>query len=546
MPNVKDLDLLAKSLSGDWKSRIELFKKFVWDSPHVRKLGVQYHGIEDFLHDCFTNVLRSGHAYDGEQDFADWVETVAAWTALERQRVRPDGPGVTGRVRLSAGIEGDEPGDRARLASYVPPRSGAADTLPSRIAAVVGEPQFTLLRKRTLEGSTWDDLAGATGKPLTTIGPLMVRAVERLARFFGAPPPLNDDLEPVFSWVVQDDAKSSHANPAKPKGRILPMQLDPAFYTVTPDMRKIGLGMPNEVRTLALWDAARATTPPGDALREHLAKCNYCADLLRALLLMDRALKSGPDTDFLLCPGGFSLLRTSDEAYAALDQHLDQCAVCREERARFLGAGEEGTEQVDVVSAKPGSGLRWNHKLVWAAAAVALLAGGGYLIQRHYSVPATEEAAPLNASEPLPIPTTTVTKRYSDLAQPVSLDDKKMLASVLSRDMFTFNEALAKFKRHQVTDALLTVAPIADRDPGAQMLHAIGQYQLQETTAGYREMLKAEAMSPRNSFRCWATLQCALIAGDQKVIDQEIEHLLLDPEYAARARELEVRVKARG
>ena len=58
-------------------------------------------------------------------------------------------------------------------------------------------------------------------------------------------------------------------------------------------------------------------------------------------------------------------------------------------------------------------------------------------------------------------------------------------------------------------------------------------------------MLKAEAMQPRNSFRCWTMLQCALIVGDLKVAEREAEHLASDPEYAARAKAVLERARAR-
>jgi hypothetical protein len=55
---------------------------------------------------------------------------------------------------------------------------------------------------------------------------------------------------------------------------------------------------------------------------------------------------------------------------------------------------------------------------------------------------------------------------------------------------------------------------------------------------GYAAMLRAEATPPRNSFRCWAMLQAALIVGDLKVVAREVDHLSSDPEYAARANSL--------
>jgi hypothetical protein len=324
------------------------------------------------------------------------------------------------------------------------------------------------------------------------------------------------------------------------------MQLDPGFYPVTADMRKIGLNVPQEARTLALWDSARAATPPPDAMRDHLAKCNYCADTLRAMLLMDRALKSGPEANFLLCPGGFTLLSLGDETSPTFDRHLDECPICRNEQAQYLGAAEMGAESKPGGLANLGSGATWGVKIGWIAAAVVLLVIL-YFVGQHYSAASHETASsPVqDAAEPPP-PSVAINPRYSDLAQPIPIEDKRMLASVSSRDLFTFNEAVLRFKRHQVTDAMLMIAPLSTTDPGALMLHAIGQFELQAAAEGYREMLKSEAMTPRNSFRCWAALQCAIMVGDKKVVDQEVSHLSSDPEYAARAKDLAARMKARG
>src|ERR1700733_7736328 len=108
MSATQDLDIFKRSLAGDRRARMEFFKKFILENSHVRAYGVAYRQMDDFLHDCFANVLRTGHTFAEEQDLGDWVESVAAWTALERRRFRDSGnTSVTGRVRLCAGIEGD-------------------------------------------------------------------------------------------------------------------------------------------------------------------------------------------------------------------------------------------------------------------------------------------------------------------------------------------------------------------------------------------------------------------------------------------------------
>lgn len=541
MTNAKDLYIFNRSFSGDWQSRIDLFKKFIWDNPRVRPLAAGQQNQDDFLHDCFTNVLRTGHAFGQGQDLGDWIESVAAWTALERRRFRDESATEATRpVRLCAGPEGDEPGGRSRLASYVPPRSGPEDTLRSRISALVGEPQFTLLSQRAIEGSTWEELAASAGKPRGTIGPMLVRAVDFLCRFFGAPPPLNDDLEPVFTAVVRADASTTHGDPLKPKGRIHSMQLDPGFYALTPEMRQIGLAVPAAVRTVTLWDAARSSFPPNEALRDHLAQCSYCADLLRAMLLMQRALQRSAEADFQLCPGGFTLLNIADdEPGEAFNRHLDACDACREELSRARGA-EERSEK----SAPQPSESGWGKKVAWAAALLVVL-GGAYMAGSRIFKPADQPVLQSSVPES-PTPEVKSDPRYNGIAQAVAVNDPRWLTSVLPQNRRRFSELLDLIQQGQLGEASIGASGLVGQDPGIQMLYARLQYQLKGMGDGYRELLKAEAMPPRNSFRCWVTLQGAIILGDKKTATREVEHLSADPEYAGNAKTLLARMRAIG
>src|SRR5437660_10850291 len=113
MSNPKDLDLLARCLSADWEARVEFFKKFLAGNAHLIRMAAGYRDSDEFLHDTFANVLRTGHSYDPETDLDDWVESVGSWTVLERHRFRDRGTEPdAGEVRISAAIEGDEPGAR--------------------------------------------------------------------------------------------------------------------------------------------------------------------------------------------------------------------------------------------------------------------------------------------------------------------------------------------------------------------------------------------------------------------------------------------------
>jgi hypothetical protein len=539
MPRPQEADLLRRTLSGDWQSRVEFFGKFILDSSRVRRFGAAYSNLDDFLHDCMTNAMRTGHSFDADQSLGDWVESVAAWTALERQRQRVDGASAMPRgIRLCAGVDGDET-EKGAIRAYVPPRSGVEDSPASRIAALVGTQQFTLLSKRGIENRTWEETATDAGQPLNTVGPVLVRTVDRLIRFFGAPPPLNADLEPVFTSIVRPNAAGKQSDGEKPKGRVIAMQLDPTFYSLTPEMRKIGLTVPAEVRTIALWDAARASTPPNQALRDHLAQCRYCADLLRALLLMQEALQSGSGTEFLLCPGGFTLLNTQDGADEPFDRHMTECGLCRQERVRTVSDPERETAK------SSGSRPRPVGKMAWAAVGVVLVGGAGYFAQHQYFAKKPELPPPTEQIvADTPAPALAMNSRYRDLAQRVNINDLKWLNSALPENRQSVALGIDRLQRGRIVDAKFILSGLRNNDPGAAMLYAFVVTR-NAPSDGYAAVLKAEAMPPRNPFRCWTTLQAALVVGDMKTIEQEVQHLSSDPEYADRAKAILERARAR-
>jgi hypothetical protein len=121
-----------------------------------------------------------------------------------------------------------------------------------------------------------------------------------------------------------------------------------------------------------------------------------------------------------------------------------------------------------------------------------------------------------------------------------------LIRSVLPADQFTFMEALGYLKRRNLIQAKIMAEQMANanNDPGAQLLYALCLYWQQDQDNGYPAVEKAEAMAPRNAFRCWALLQCALRAGDKAVVLREGGHLAGDAEYGKRAKDIVARVQA--
>jgi DNA-directed RNA polymerase specialized sigma24 family protein len=536
MASPTELDLFTRSLGGDRRARTELYKKYLHDSSRVCRLGGGYADLNDFLQDTFNNLLRTGHSWDKDDSLSRWVETVAVWTALLNQRQHDmTTRGAKGEIRMCAEIEGEDTTQREVVNAYAPPLKGPGDSPPARLLGLLSKTEGAVFRKRAMEKGTWEETAAAAAKPLNAVGPIFARAATRLARLFGAPPPMDDDLIPVFARAAVD--------PLKPEGRAISLQLDAVFYTSNAETQKIGLTNSYDMRMVALWDTAASATPPGDSLRRHLEQCHYCTDLLRALILMQQALLVSPGAEFRLCPGSFTLANAPDMVREAFDQHLAQCAICREERTQVLdGQAPHPINQDGEHGAPRGAGK----KIAWALAALILLGAGSFAGYRYLGARQTD--VPSTAVVTSEQPTVSVEPRYRDLVQDVALEDGRIMASVLPENRPAAKYTIDQFALGQWSQALSISSQVAakSKDPGVQMLYAMCLYRSRLMTDGYREMLKSEAMPPRDSFRCWIMFQFSLMVGDKKVMEREAEHLSADPKYKDRVKTILEKVKERG
>ena len=520
MASPTDLDIFARSLGGDRRARTELYRKFVHDSSRVKRVGAGYDDLNDFLQDVFNNLLRTGQSWDRHGSLSEWVESVAGWTALAHDRQQAMAGGEKGAIRMCAEVEGEDATRREKLSAYAPPQQGADDSPSVRILSLLGDGDQQVFRKRAMEKATWEETATAAGKPLGAIGPIFARALGRVARLFGAPPPMADDLVPVFSraWV----------DPSKPEGRAISLQLDAAFYKLTPEMQKLGLATSYDARMLELWEAAGQSTPPGEALSNHLQQCHYCTSLLRSLILLQEALKSAPGAEFRLCPGSFTLAHFEDASRAAFEEHLAQCSSCRDERTQVQeGQAPAGVREEQAETSKAGAGKM----IAWTIAALLVIGVASFFGYRYYS---QREVSPLDAQKIDPqTPTVGPSQKYLDLVQNVPLEDAQVMASVKPENRPYVKYAIDRFSLGQTDSALAVSSTLAAQrnDPGVQMVYAMSLYRNHMYTDGYREMLKSEAMQPRDSFRCWIMFQFSLLVGEKKIFQREAEHLSQDPQY---------------
>ena len=453
MANASEIDLVTRSLGGDRRARTELYKKYFRDNSRVASLGADYPDRTDFLHDCFTNFLRGSRTWDKEGTLTACVERVAAGTAMERTRAAGLKAQIEqGTVRLCAEVECE---DGRSLERYSPPSTIEDNSPLACVADLLDELQASVIKRRVIEKAGWEETAEALGKPLTAIGPAFCRALGRISRLTGAPPPVEEDLEPVFARMAKD--------PTIPEGRQITIQLDPTFYTVTPELRKIGLNTSLEARSVALWDAAISAEPPGAALQDHLDKCHYCADLLKSFLLLQEMPGMTAD-NLILCPSAYSLAVTPEKTRAIFDEHCAECKLCAAERAEMLH-GEVLKAPAQPKPTKPKGEPSPRKRLAAMSAALAaliLIPVGVYWYHARSQEPAETQASAAPHSDLL---TVMVDPRLSKLVEPVQLDEKargRVMQAALPANKAPMQDALNQFTLGNFEIAEAMIEPVAE------------------------------------------------------------------------------------
>jgi DNA-directed RNA polymerase specialized sigma24 family protein len=536
MANASEIDLLTRSLSGDRRARIELYKKQFRDNSRVAKLAADYPDRSDFFHDCFTNFLRGSRTWDKEGTLASWVERIAAGTAMERTRAAGLRAQIEhGAVRLCAEVEVE---DGRSLERYSPPSTIEDNSPLVCMADLLDELQAAVFQKRVIEKAGWEETAEALGKPLAAIGPAFCRVLGRVSRLTGAPPPVEEDLEPVFGRTAKD--------PTIPEGRQITIQLDPIFYTVTPELRKIGLNTSLEARSVVLWEAAISAEPPGAALQDHLNQCHYCADLLKSFLLLQEVLGVSAD-NLIFCPSACSLAVTPEKTRANFDEHCAQCTFCAAERAEMLhGEVPKAPDQPKPPKLKGEPSPRKRLAAMAAALAALILIPAGIYTYNVRSREVAEKQAP--AAQHSDLLTVMVDPRLSKFVENVSLDQEahdRVLESALPANKEAVRKALGPFSLGEYDISKDMIEPVAEKtnDPSAHLLYAMSLIHTGMMSDAYREMMTAESILPRDSLRCWIMLQFSVMVGEMTTAKREVEHLANDPKYGPRAKKLWERIQ---
>lgn len=528
MANASEIDLFTRSLGGGRRARIELYKKYLRDNPRAVSKAASYPDPTDFLHDCFTNLLRGGKTWNTDGTLASWTEKVVSWTAMERTRAADLKAQIEkGTVRLCAEVECD---DARALEQYCPPSIVNADSPQAHIADLLDEFQSAVFKKR-IEGADWEETARSLEKPLTAIGPAFCRALGRTSRLTGAPPPIEEDHDPVFTRSAKD--------PTVPEGRSVTIQLDPGFYTITPELGKIGINTSREARSVVLWEAAISADPPGAALQAHLDECHYCADLFHSFSLLHKLIAM-TEGGLIFCPSAYSLATTPEKTRAVFDEHCAQCKLCAAERAAMLGgqALEPPAPAKPAKSKEEPSPQKRLALLAGALAALILIPTTAYFFVGKSRGTAERGSATTHSD----VPTVMPDARFTKLIEDVKLDDEaqeSVMRAALPENKSAVREALRQFSLGNFDVANAMIQPLAEKtnDPSAHLLYAMALNHTGLMNDAYREMLAAERIAPRDPLRCWIMLQFSLMVAELETTKREVGHLA-DTKYGPKAKKV--------
>jgi hypothetical protein len=268
-----------------------------------------------------------------------------------------------------------------------------------------------------------------------------------------------------------------------------------------------------------LWDVAR-TTEPDPELVEHLRGCRYCSELLESFQRLNAAFSMPGKTTLAVCPGASTLAAyhygdVDADRVMNLERHLEACPLCREEMDWLKKtAAPKVTEMPRRLLA---------YALV--AAAVLLIA----------LIPVLRRTGPPSS-------------RYADLAQMPDLDTTDLLRAARPADREPLQRAMAAYQSHDYRTAERTARDVlasAD-DPAAQFVLSMALYREGKPADAYDAMRVSERMAPMTAYRCWATLQLALLRGDCAQIERECSHVAGHPQYADRERKIQNIIRQRG
>jgi hypothetical protein len=290
------------------------------------------------------------------------------------------------------------------------------------------------------------------------------------------------------------------------------MCTDPSVYNPDAQWRAQGLTDEEQIRQEVLWQAARDGEVP-----IHTGKCAHCAELLASFQRMTGVLRATEPVTVAVCPDAALFARHYyGDRDPAIEEHLKTCTACREDLA-FLARSQEPREKT----------LPLKRRMIWLAAAAAALVF-------------TLLPWPWNRKPQQPVHNYARSDRYAKLAQPPEIDRAELMAvsapdhhSRIDRVIELYNQGDYK-KAAEFADVIYRTV----EDPAAEYLLGMAQYKQGKLPEAFESMRISERMQPLTEYRCWGTLQLALMLGDRATIDRELKHVGSDPKYKDRCQKI--------
>ena len=288
------------------------------------------------------------------------------------------------------------------------------------------------------------------------------------------------------------------------------MCIDPSVYQVDEFWQSQGMADEEQVRQEVLWQAARNGEVP-----IHTGKCEYCAQLLASFQRMNSVLRAASEELITLtrCPDAeaFSKHYYGDRN-PAIEAHLKTCAPCREDLA-FLARSQEPREKA----------LPLKRRIMWLGAAAAALIF-------------TLLPWPWNHRHEAPSHIYQRTDKYAKLAQPPEIDRAELMKISAPDHHSRIDKVIELYDKgdYKTADQYAEVIYRAVEDPAAAYLMGMAEYKEGKLPEAFESMRASEQMQPQTEYRCWGTLQLALMMGDKATIERELKHVSQDQRYKDR------------
>ncbi|MDQ6678500.1 MAG: zf-HC2 domain-containing protein [Acidobacteriota bacterium] len=287
--------------------------------------------------------------------------------------------------------------------------------------------------------------------------------------------------------------------------------------------RSLGVVTAEQVRQELLWRAAESGIPS-----EHAARCPGCASLLESLTRLRAILLPADEGQVAVarCPdahaiAGYQSGELAGKSAQLVREHLKECSPCREDLA-FLARSQEPRERALPMRRRV---------LLMAVAAAALLA----TVIPWKRGPDTAKPEKLDF---------TPSSRYASLAQMPPLDRAELLRESPRSHHPQLERVLDAYEKGEFSKAGEYAGVMANvvEDPSAEYMLAMALYRQNKMPQAYQAIKVAERIKPETAYRCYTTLQFALLMGDRNTVIREAGHASAEPEYAPRCRDVLTRI----